>query len=125
MVRMLEAATLEDVYDAYNHMLVDDANLLSCIGTSGPNPLPAAGTPQQPQARQKRSGHSRHQALLTVLQCSADQMANSLMRRSKFSFCCPTSKIERGCLLIDWLLYWASRTPQGLVWRAEAAHSAF
>lgn len=43
MVRMLEAATPEDVYDAYDHMAVDDDSILTCIGTSGPNPLPQSG----------------------------------------------------------------------------------
>lgn len=40
MVIMLEAATLDDIYSAYNNMRVDDDHIITCIGTSGPHPLP-------------------------------------------------------------------------------------
>lgn len=41
--RMYEAATVEDVMQAYHQIPVDDGHIFTCIGTSGPNPLPEAG----------------------------------------------------------------------------------
>lgn len=38
--RMYEAATVEDVMQAYHQIPVDDQHIFTCIGTSGPNPLP-------------------------------------------------------------------------------------
>ena len=37
---MYEAAAAEDVYDAYNRLLLDEDHIFTCIGTSGPHPLP-------------------------------------------------------------------------------------
>lgn len=36
---MYEAATVADVYDAYQYLLTDDDHLFTCVGTSGPKPL--------------------------------------------------------------------------------------
>lgn len=38
--RMYEAATVDDVMQAYHEIPVDDDHIFTCIGTSGPNPLP-------------------------------------------------------------------------------------
>ena len=40
--RMYEAASVEDVMQAYHQIPVDDDHIFTCIGTSGPNPLPEA-----------------------------------------------------------------------------------
>ena len=37
---MYEAATVDDIHDAYSRLLVDDDHIFTCIGTSGPEPLP-------------------------------------------------------------------------------------
>eukprot|EP00873_Tetraselmis_striata_P020838 jgi/Tetstr1/441102/TSEL_029370.t1 len=53
---MYEAATINDVYDAYSYLRLDNASVYSCIGTSGktpppqrpilpPNPATASGAP--------------------------------------------------------------------------------
>lgn len=41
--RMYEAATTEDLMQAYHRIPVDDGHIFTCIGTSGPTPLPEAG----------------------------------------------------------------------------------
>lgn len=38
---MYEAATINDVYDAYSYLRLDNASVYSCIGTSGKTPPPA------------------------------------------------------------------------------------
>jgi len=40
--RVIQTATVADVMAAYHQLAVDDANLYTCIGTSGPHPLPPA-----------------------------------------------------------------------------------
>ena len=58
---MYEAATVEDVYDAYSQFALDDEHIVSCIGTSGPNP-PSGAHPttevhgQDSQQRHANSG---------------------------------------------------------------------
>ena len=39
---MLQAAMVDDIHDAYGKLLVDDDHIFTCIGTSGPEPLPEA-----------------------------------------------------------------------------------
>lgn len=41
---MYEAATIDDINDAYANFELDDDHIFTCVGTSGPNP------PQQPAA---------------------------------------------------------------------------
>ena len=38
--RLIETATVSDVMGAYHQLAVDDSSLYTCIGTSGPEPLP-------------------------------------------------------------------------------------
>lgn len=49
--RMYEAATVEDVMQAYHQIPVDDSHIFTCIGTSGPTPLPEAVRQNSMQVR--------------------------------------------------------------------------
>ena len=44
---MYEATTIDDVYEAYSYLELDDNSIWSCIGTSGKNPPPAPTQPIQ------------------------------------------------------------------------------
>ena len=37
---MYDAATVDDVHDAYAHFELDDDHVFTCVGTSGPQPPP-------------------------------------------------------------------------------------
>lgn len=46
---MYEAATIDDINDAYLHFNMDNDNVFTCVGTSGPNPPPQQRGLAQPQ----------------------------------------------------------------------------
>ena len=42
---MYEAATVDDVHDAYAHFEMDDDHVFTCVGTSGPQPPAQPASP--------------------------------------------------------------------------------
>ena len=53
---MYEAATVDDVHDAYSHFELDDDRVFTCVGTSGPQP-PALRAGAPAAAGKRRSQH--------------------------------------------------------------------